>query len=1498
MQVDEKGWRVVTSYLEIPHNQGKIENAGKVPGYNSEARSKSFDPTLHKSLNTELKYLYTAITRAKCNLWIYDSNKKVRQAMLEYWYKRNAIKIVTANDANKKQKYSLVFASNSTPEQWKAQGDNFRRKHLWEQATTCYERAGPNHEFLVKEASAYYYIQNARQQKPHLFQNAALSFLERDSLKHSVHCLNGAALCLKNSRPSRWYVPAAVIFEKLGDLMKAAQCYLKAKNFDEFARIQESRCEYDSVIRCLLGKPFMRKRDALSKVDEYERKGYKLDKRFTTSEMSFSCAKFYSERKDRNTLLEVLQYMPDREKKVKFMKEADLHREAYRHYIEHEQYENAFTLALAHGWFAEAAEKAERIGDERVEAAFILEQAKAEFLELPTDFDPKDVSPPIIAKLKKVVCLKDKLVLEAAEANLLLSVLMKASSYSTTALGLFRSQKHKAGQLEAFNQQVSWGNPSTRDILNCCYVAKKADAALSNVENDMKIDVKQAVKFYGFKLVGKVYIASEKNSRMWFDHHPKTLKKYLCEGPVHDLDGMTRFQHNVTEVIAGHFKMLGKQWLAKFDLEPKLMTNIQSFKLHAELIRHRSLNRQYTAQEISAVSLKEYIQNCVHLLELKLLKDEPTDRTDPIIAHLLAIFSPKVSLYLSPQSLDDQHLETVRRSISSRMSFEKFIKDNFRKNQEKSRESDKKEKVNEWIFAWRASCITQPDMKSLKNEINSLEKDIDQSAKKSTDRDYLPPAGYVFWKSENRYCHVVSFWLQSCIEIRENSRPLWAAKLAITHFMGNIAENKNVTISVENCVDVLSVHCTSLLAMITQSNALQNYSTVFVLPLLYKHRAQFFSDMNCRKKMQDKSLFAACISEVNSCSNLPRLFTDCKQLLIKAMGYLIGTHRRAPWFSTLKLGLRVYPNYIASKLCLILALALYGNIALLKDRNLEEFEDKILNILQKACNKNEVVPEYIKAAYDGFSKLRTVLQRDHPRYVFKLVEDLLKSAQMDSTMTRLFFKQRAKHQGHVDFVKYEQPQAKPPPIGTQLSSTLQGDQLSASSQMYVPPSGSLGTPVDIPPSLPAPIGSERHLQSTVHSQSSPHGSLLPVSPTPADSGLDPEAQPFLPGLSYSANAPPPSMQQMFTPSNQVGSGIPAVDQMKGLETALSHQFPPQTYLQSPRGLETDQLSSQTYSQSLETGLAPPSQSPRGLETGILPPQTHLQTQNYLTPSSPTPSVQARSPELGYSEHSPAGTPYTFYEDISGEIEMPPGMDIESETEEEEEENYGLTQQEQPSICIPPSLTEGDIIDWENNFCNVCGVSYQGDGEFNEMEGDGTNLEKFTTHVTGLTHSENTIAYKHFMEVIGNESEGQLTLMDRAEAMLKKCESLEKSTETEVLDRVIDNLRDSIEECNKSISKYKENNEWRNGAVAITEMFKDIDHFLKESKHEFRKVSGMKKRLNEEEDDEMEELAQYDQTPDDVTLNGPGRGEGKIRSEQEKKQSREKKRGRKNQKKRK
>ena len=1002
----------------MPRHKHKIKNTESLPGCASEPRSKQFDSTLHKSLNSELKYLYTAITRAKCNLWIYDSNKKNRTPMLHYWHRKGAVRIVAA-DGSDGQNYSLVFASNSTPEQWSAQGDNFRKRHLWEQAILCYEKAGMQYQYLAKEARAYHYIQEARQQKPQLFLNAALAFLERDELSHSVSCLSGAAICFKNSRPPKQIV-AAKLFERLGDLAKAAQCFLRAKDFDNFARIQEQRGEYNMVIRSLQGKPFMRKREALAKADEYEKKGHTLDPKLTPSVMSFSCAKFYSERKDKKILLEVLKYMPEQERRVKFLKEAELFMEAFDDYAANKQYSHAYRLAIAQGWFDKGIELAQQDQDKLTEAKFILLQAKQEYLNkyfpVTNNIDDNDpeVSQNFVDKLKRVTLLsKDKLL--QAEANLLLGMLNDTVGCCITALGQFKQQKHKAGRLEAFDQVITYGKVSDQEVLDCSHVAKKASASLRGT-NDMNIDVKESVKFYGLQLIGKVYLTSPK-SNIWLS---REILKFKCDDTEHDIDGMLCLNYNIRNAIADRYGKFATIWPTMSKLEPRLQSKLQVFKLHSLLVSKRSLDQQYTPHEVSSAAMREYLQACVHFLELRVLKNEPTGS---LVAHILAIFSPQVYTYL-PQCLNAQHLQTIRISENSRKCFTNQI-------DKIITESPQLEelKIDEWLmFVWRASCITLPSMKGLLEKMNAMEDKINKAVKET--KDYLPPPGYIYWKNDKRFCHIFSLWLNSCVDIRERSRPLWAAKLAITHFMGNIAEDRRIKISVMNGIDILSVHCTSLLAMITNANALQNISTTFTVPLLYKHMVDHFSCMNYRKGMPDKSLLAACVEQVLSYRNQDVLCRECKQLLVRAMSYLVGTHSRPLHFSLLKVGLR-YPLSNATRLCLILTLTLFGNLSMLKVRELEQFEEKILSILKSAISKNDKVPAYIRNVYHQVSSNSSWLSR--PGFVFNLVADLLKEAKIDNTLSKLKFDSS----GHIEFSNYIQATNAPKPrIGDHPSAKL------------------------------------------------------------------------------------------------------------------------------------------------------------------------------------------------------------------------------------------------------------------------------------------------------------------------------------------------------------------------------------------------------------------------------------------------------------------------------
>ena len=194
----EKDWRVVASFTEDNSDQWKAGT--DTSAFAEKPRRLEFNESQHKSLNAELKYLYTAITRAKCNLWIYDSDKDKRLPMFDYWSKRGLVKVIRVDDITEEDQ-STLFSATSSADEWKSQGDYFKKKRLWEPAMKCYEKANCPH--LESEARAYSLAQQARTpglrriEINEIYLKAAHAFLKCDRTQHDYQCLENAAKCFK-----------------------------------------------------------------------------------------------------------------------------------------------------------------------------------------------------------------------------------------------------------------------------------------------------------------------------------------------------------------------------------------------------------------------------------------------------------------------------------------------------------------------------------------------------------------------------------------------------------------------------------------------------------------------------------------------------------------------------------------------------------------------------------------------------------------------------------------------------------------------------------------------------------------------------------------------------------------------------------------------------------------------------------------------------------------------------------------------------------------------------------------------------------------------------------------------------------------------------------------------------------------------------------------------------------------------------------------------------
>ena len=98
-------------------------------------------------LNIELKQLYTVITRAKVNLWIYESQPfSIHELpILGEWSESGSglplVDTIDPGDPSFKFSESFATVEKSTPKQWKLQGDTLLRHKKWKQASLCYRKA-------------------------------------------------------------------------------------------------------------------------------------------------------------------------------------------------------------------------------------------------------------------------------------------------------------------------------------------------------------------------------------------------------------------------------------------------------------------------------------------------------------------------------------------------------------------------------------------------------------------------------------------------------------------------------------------------------------------------------------------------------------------------------------------------------------------------------------------------------------------------------------------------------------------------------------------------------------------------------------------------------------------------------------------------------------------------------------------------------------------------------------------------------------------------------------------------------------------------------------------------------------------------------------------------------------------------------------------------------------------------------------------------------------
>eukprot|EP00741_Cyanophora_paradoxa_P016412 tig00020912_g15847.t1 len=133
-------------FASLKHEPKEAEQKAKRKG--------GFDPHKHRLVATELKHLYTAITRAKRIVWLYDEDRAVRKPIFDLFAAVSVVqnldtKAAAAGDSRGK---ACSRITESTPAEWEDRGRQFMERRLFPAAKRAFENAGNKRLATLAEA--------------------------------------------------------------------------------------------------------------------------------------------------------------------------------------------------------------------------------------------------------------------------------------------------------------------------------------------------------------------------------------------------------------------------------------------------------------------------------------------------------------------------------------------------------------------------------------------------------------------------------------------------------------------------------------------------------------------------------------------------------------------------------------------------------------------------------------------------------------------------------------------------------------------------------------------------------------------------------------------------------------------------------------------------------------------------------------------------------------------------------------------------------------------------------------------------------------------------------------------------------------------------------------------------------------------------------------------------------------------------------------------------
>ncbi|XP_006869247.1 PREDICTED: TPR and ankyrin repeat-containing protein 1 [Chrysochloris asiatica] len=501
-----KEWKIISSFTpSSPDYREENQPLIDVPlekQSSLKGRSLMLNPEMYKLLNGELKQLYTAITRARVNLWIFDEHREKRAPAFNYFIRRDFVQVVKT-DENKDFDDSM-FAKTSTPMEWIEQGEYYAKHQCWKVAAKCYQKGGA----LEKEklALAHNTALNMKskkvspKEKQLAYLELAKTYLECNEPKLSLKCLSYG----------KEFQLCAQLCEKLGKIKDAAYFYKRSQCYKDAFRCFEQIQEFDLALKMYCQEELFE--EAAVAVEKYE--AMIKAKTLPIFKLSYSASQFYLEAAAKylssNKIKEMMGVLSklDIEDQLVFLKSRKRLAEAADLLKREGRREEAALLMKQHGYLLEAARLT---ANKDFKASCLLEVAR---LNVARNSDVENTK--AILKQAFDLCSQTNQLSGIAEAQFLEGVILKDFQKLKGAFLKFETLNHSAGVVEALYEAASLCEAEYEKVLalapegleNLLNLVRALKKVTYNAEKEM---IKSCFEFFGISQVDAKYCQIAQN---------------------------------------------------------------------------------------------------------------------------------------------------------------------------------------------------------------------------------------------------------------------------------------------------------------------------------------------------------------------------------------------------------------------------------------------------------------------------------------------------------------------------------------------------------------------------------------------------------------------------------------------------------------------------------------------------------------------------------------------------------------------------------------------------------------------------------------------------------------------------------------------------------------------------------------------------------------------------------------------------------------------------